>query len=171
MGDLFVAGEFGGALIEMYLFCVRQFWYHYNYIRQESLCDRVQVGKLIHENSYTRNRKELELGPSKIDIFTKGKILIEVKSGQTFKESHLYQTLYYLWQCEQVGIKVTCGEIRYPRIRRVERVELTDEHRLELEKILRQMEDVAKQVVPPPLPKTGERKKCKSCSYYELCYI
>jgi len=62
---------------------------------------------------------------------------------------------------------VSHGILHYPRLRRIERVELLEEDAKELERILSNIEEILSLPVPP---KVINEPYCKNCAYYELCY-
>lgn len=58
----------------------------------------VEIGKLIHENSYSRKRKKITLEGIKVDIIdAKRGIFHEVKKSRSLEESHIWQLKYYLY--------------------------------------------------------------------------
>jgi CRISPR-associated exonuclease Cas4 len=130
--------------------------------------EAVEMGKIIHETSYERKRKEIEFEGIKIDFFDKNRGLIhEVKKSKAVEEAHIWQLKYYIYHLKKYGVEVA-GKINYPLIRRTEDVGLSDEDSKRLENMLAEIDEIKKQPNPPPVVKS---KICKSCSYYELCYI
>ena len=79
---------------------------------------------------------------------------------------YLYH-LYYLYYLEKKGIAGVIGNIHYPRSKKKEIVELTVKDREVLDKTVRIITAIKIQKTPPPIEK---EKKCKKCSYYELCF-
>ena len=49
-----------GTHINYFFHCKRQVWYFSHNIMMEHVSDTVRMGKLIHETSYEREKKELE---------------------------------------------------------------------------------------------------------------
>ena len=59
-------------------------------------------------------------------------------------------------------------KIDYPLLKKTVEVELTEEDIFEIENILQQIEEIVEKDVAPKLQK---KSICKSCAYYELCFI
>lgn len=143
--------------------------------------DLVMLGKMIHETSYGREHKEIELENIKLDwCDLKDGILHEVKKDDTVEEAHQWQVLYYLYYLKLKGIKVQTsanqsseniiwkGEIDYPKLKKREEVFLTQEKEEQMIEILKKIEEiVTKQFPPKQEPKFS---LCKRCSYAELCH-
>src|SRR3989304_2719303 len=84
---------------------------------------------------------------------------------QRIEKAHRYQLLYYLYYLSKKGIDAK-GIINYPLLRKTVQEELTEENRMEIEKVLLDIGSVlGMENAPPPEMKTY----CKRCSYYELC--
>ncbi len=116
---------FTGTQVNYYFVCKRKLWMFSRQLNQEQSSDTVALGKLLHETSYARKRKEIEIGPIKID-FLKGCEVHEIKKSKKIEKAHEWQLLYYLWFLKQKGIDAK-GMIDYPLLKqRVEAV-LTEE--------------------------------------------
>jgi CRISPR-associated exonuclease Cas4 len=134
-------------------------------MEQES--DNVLLGKLIHEHSYPRQRKEILIdGVIKID-FLDDEAVHEVKKSNRMEDSHIGQLLYYIYSLRQKGVDIRKGIINYPKQRRTTEVELTSEKELEIEEILKQIEKIKTMTQPPDVLNA---KICKKCGYEEFCY-
>jgi len=134
----------------------------------ERSSDLVAIGKFIHENSYSREKKEIRIGRISIDfIKTKDGIeLHEVKKSKKMEHAHVLQTRYYLHVLKQRGIAAR-AVIDYPTIRERVSVELDEAGELEVAEAIRKVE-LINALSQPPEP---ERKRyCPKCSYYELCW-
>ena len=73
--------------------------------------------------------------------------------------------MYYL---EQKGIQVQKGILDYPRLKQRFEYILTEEDRLKLKEYL---DNIKKIVTQKTVPKRIKQSICKSCAYYEYCYI
>jgi len=168
------------TLINLYKVCPRECWLHANGIRMEHTSDTVADGKLLHETSYAdRNMKHSELSIEaqfnnlhlygQIDFYdAKQKIIHETKRGNKVEEAHNWQVKFYLWLLLLNGIENARGIIEYPLLRQTESVELTANDILVLEKIILEVYELRHSEECPPVINA---KICKSCSYYDLCYI
>ncbi len=157
-----------GTQINYYFICKRKLWLFSRNISMEHTSGLVEIGSIIHENSYARKRKEIELDGIKIDFFEKNKgIINEIKKSKAVEEAHIWQLKYYLYHFDKLGIKVK-GQLDYPLIRRRKLVILTNQDIKEIEEILRDIDNI---IAYKTSPEKIESKICKKCSYYELCYV
>jgi len=162
--------NFTGTQINYYFHCHRQLWFFSHNINCEHESDTVYLGKIIHENSYNRERKEVEIDQVKLDFLDiSDGVLHEVKKSDSWIEAHEWQVLYYLYVLKRKGITWLIGELNYPVIRRTIDVELTLEKEQELEKILTDIKKIIDMPKPPEI--TVKKSVCRKCSYFELCYV
>jgi len=133
----------------------------------EHTSELVDIGKIIHENSYARKRKEINLEGIKVDLLdARHGIVHEVKKSKSLEDAHLWQIKYYLYYFKKVGIDVE-GIIDYPKLRRRERIVLDDNDISRIQTILDDFSTILKLTKPPPVL---NKPYCKKCSYYEFCY-
>ena len=157
---------FTGVQINYYFVCKRKLWLFSKNFEMEHSSDLVLLGKLLHESSYPRKIKEIELGPIKIDFLVKGCEIHDIKRSKRIEEAHVYQMLYYLRWLRRKGVFAK-GIINYPLLKKKQAIELTREKEKEIEQVLENI----KQTLSNPVPPTTEKKSfCKKCSYYELCW-
>ncbi|HEU5366354.1 MAG TPA: CRISPR-associated protein Cas4 [Hanamia sp.] len=168
------------TLINLYHVCKRECWLHANGVTMEHTSDTVYDGKLLHENSYPqRNEKhsEMELTAiidnielsGKIDFFdAKEKIIHETKRSDKVEEAHEWQVKYYIWLLELNNINGAHATLEYPILRHKSMVELTQSDREHLQKTV---EHIINLIQDDNCPSKINAKICKTCSYYELCYI
>lgn len=146
----------------------------------EQTSDLVADGKLIEEETY-RHRNEhfeqIELSTSyknctltgKIDFFdARNKIIHETKRSNKVEQAHFWQVKFYLWLMNLNGIEAEKGIIEYPTLRQKEEVLLTEEDILYLEKTVVEIQKLMESEICPPVINA---RICKSCSYYEFCYV
>lgn len=160
------------TLINLYHVCKREMWLHVNGIRFEHTSDTVSEGKLIHETSYPRRAErytELQIDGSVIDFYdANNKVIHEIKKSNKVEMAHEWQVKYYIWLLERNGIAGVTGMLEYPKLRETTKVELTDSDREYLEKTVKEISEIAESDDCPPGIDAGI---CKSCSYYEFCYV
>lgn len=166
--DLTRARVTGTAIHYLYI-CPRELWFFQNQIEMEHTSDLVAMGKLLHEESYAREKWKERLIDDliRIDFVDKDGILHDVKSGKAMEKAHQMQILYYLYLLKQKGISNRKGIINYPRQRRTVEVELTPQKEREVEEAIREVRKISN--LPTP-PEVAFMKICKSCSYMELCW-
>jgi len=76
-----------GTLIWYYYICKRQVWLMAHSLTPDQGDDRISQGRAIHEFSYPRDKKEINLGNVKIDLVRseKGQLVMEkLKKVLTF---------------------------------------------------------------------------------------
>lgn len=169
------------TLINIYHICHRELWLHANGITMEHTSDIVYEGKLIGEDTYPQRaekNQELEItaeldngmmASAKIDFFdAKNGIVHETKKSAAKEKAHVAQVKFYLYLLRKNGIKAEYGLIDYPKIRQTERVELPDDEMDEVEKWIAAVAEIIQlESCPPTLPIS----KCKSCSYFDFCWV
>ena len=158
-----------GNLINAYYVCPRKLWLFAHEINPYSENPYMEIGTLIGEESYKREKKEIQVGSMKIDLIKKenGAIVIaEIKKSSSGKNAAKMQLLFYLYQLKNNGVEAK-GELLIPREKRKVPVELTEE----LEKVL--LEDMRKirEIISQNLPPEAEKIKfCRNCAYNDFCW-
>lgn len=71
-----------GTQINYYFICHKKLWLFSHNIDMEHTSDKVYQGKLLHETSYKRKLKEIELGNIKIDFLESGCEIHEIKKSR-----------------------------------------------------------------------------------------
>lgn len=159
--------EFTGTQINYYSVCKRKLWFFSHGLEMEESSDLVLLGKLLHERSYPRRFKEIQVGRIKMDFLASGCEIHEVKRSRKAEDAHLFQLLYYLYYLKMTAGVEGRGVLHYPLLKRTVDVELTDELVKRLELILRDMDELLERKNPPSPVKSGY---CRRCSYGELCW-
>lgn len=129
----------------------------------------LQIGKLISEESFKRELKEVQLENVKFDLISRqgGNLLcVEVKKSSRFLESARMQLLFYLQKLKSYGIQAV-GELRVPSEKKRVSVELTPEAEAELDRAVSEIEKIIAMNNPPELKK---HKYCPKCGYQEFCW-
>lgn len=158
-----------GTQINYYFLCQRKLWYFAHDIQMEQNNDAVYLGKLIHETSYEREKKEIDIdGTIKIDFIGKDRVIHEVKKSDKVEEPHIWQLKYYIWYLKQKGVEGVTGKINYPKLKKTLDVVLENE---DMEKIDAIMEDINRIITSPLPPVVNRMKICKSCSYGDICWV
>ena len=160
------------TFINLYHVCHRELWLHANGIRMEHTSETVAEGKLIGESSYPERAEkytEIEVDGIKIDYYdARNKVIHEVKKSDKVEQAHIAQVKYYISKLEQQGLTGVTGLIEYPKMRRREVVELTDDDRLQ---IPLWEADIRRIISSDSCPALLHKPICKQCSYYEFCYV
>ena len=161
--------EITGIMVYYYVVCQRKLWYFLHEIQLEADNSNVILGRLLEENTYTRDEKKIAIdGVINIDFFRAKKILHEIKKSKVMEEASILQVQYYLYYLEQKGLTGMRGILDYPLLKQKVEVELTEMDRKNLEKILSGIEKIMNSSVPPDLKK---KSICKKCAYFDLCFV
>ena len=161
--------NFTGTQINYYFTCHRELWFFSRYLAMEHNSDLVLQGKVLHEDSYKRKNKEFMIDSKiVIDFIEKDGIINEIKKSDKMEQAHIFQMLYYLYYLKGKGLEKLKGVINYPLLRNKINVELTSDKEKELNEVLKNIRKIVEQDNPPKLEKM---KHCRSCSYYELCWV
>ncbi len=154
-------------IFQAFLTCPREAWLEYHSIGSDQDQEYLTIGRLVHEMSYQRDRKEIFVDQLlKIDLF-RGELVAEVKKSSRHLEAAKLQLAYYLYYLKhEKGLEFE-GILLFPKERKTERVKLTEELEKEVEKILNRMTPILMRDEPPPIRKT---RYCKSCAFFEFCW-
>ena len=156
-------------MVYYYFICERRLWYFSNQINMEQNSELVQIGKIIDEATYKREKKGVLIDNTiNIDFINNGAVLHEVKKTKSIEEAGIWQLKYYMYYLEQKGIKNIKAEIDFLLIRETKKVILEDDDRNILNNVVKNIENIVKQ---DKLSKTIDSKICKKCSYFDLCYV
>jgi CRISPR-associated exonuclease Cas4 len=161
--------DISGTQIEYYFFCKRQLWLFSHQLNREHESDIVKMGKIIHEDSYEREKKEIRIGENLVLDFAdvQAKVIHEVKKSNKMEKAHEWQLKYYLYCLREYGIDDFRGELNYPKLRKTVSVELTEADIQKLEEVI---EDIAR-INAGPTPEAVKKKPCLKCAYYEYCFV
>ena len=158
-----------GLMVYYYEVCKRKLWYFVNEIQLEENNSNVILGKLLEENTYTRDEKKINIdGIINIDFIRSKKILHEIKKSNSIEPASLLQVQYYLYYLEKKGLIGLKGILDYPLLKQTVEVNLTDEDRENLDNIIIGIKEILRKGSPPALEKNGI---CKKCAYFDLCFV
>jgi len=160
-----------GVMIQYYKACKRELWFFANQINMNIEDENVLIGKLIHEATFLKEKKNLLIDDTISIDFKKGKeniIVFEIKKSSKLEEPAKWQLYYYLYYLKhKKGIKAE-GILVYPKEKKREKLILTEEREEELKKAIKEIPEIVSS--PSPLPPV-RKPYCKRCSYYELCWV
>ena len=158
-----------GVMFYYYFVCKRKLWYFNRNIEMESGNEDINIGKILDENSYGREKKHIMIdGVINIDFINNYKTLHEVKKSRSIEEAGHWQLKYYLYYLKNKGVEGLNGVVDYPLLRKREMIDLTPEDEIRIEEILDDIKNIVENEKAPNIIKS---KICKKCAYYELCYI
>jgi len=154
------------TLISYLHLCHRKLWLHARHIRMEHNSQAVAEGKLIGETTYQRRAKkwkELNLGHSKIDHFDP-----QTNTIREVKKSAKLEHAYYLYLLAERGIEQAKGLIEYPKQRKTREVLLDESSKKEVAGWEAEVERI---VDLPNCPELIKKSYCRSCSFYDFCFV
>lgn len=157
-----------GLMVQYYEVCRRELWFMSRGIDIDRDAANIRRGTHVDETSYRDNRSSfLVNGRIAIDVLDSGDVM-EVKVSSKLEEPARLQLLYYLWYLDTVLDIERDGVLAYPRERKRERVELSDENRQRIEETLTGIIEVVESETPPALQK---KPVCDSCLYQDICWM
>ena len=159
----------GGTLVWYWAICHREVWLMARGIEPEPKNEYLTFGRLIDQNSYAREKHQVDFGDSKFDFMQSedGQLVVSEikKSSRTEKASRL-QLAHYLYSLKKEGIEAR-GVLLFPTEKKRVEVDLTPDLITELATIYVAIETLTSQMVPPPLVHC---KYCGKCAYSEYCW-
>lgn len=161
--------EISGTMFYYYFVCKRKLWFFANEIQLEDENEDVIIGKLIDENSYSRELKHVLIDNTvNIDFIKEWKILHEVKKQKSIEEAGIWQLKYYIYFLKERDINIEKGILDYPKLKKRQEIFLSKEDEERIENILLEIREIINLKLPPKLEKL---KICRKCAYFEYCYI
>lgn len=169
MTENIVREEITGVMVQYFKACKRELWFFSHNINLNKFDENIKLGKQIHEESYSRKKKEISLGSLSFDLIERSDELkvIEVKKSSKLKEPAKYQLYYYLWALNKIGLEAK-GEIAIPRENKRKKIELTQEKAKEIKNILERIQEIINKDKPPEKEK---KPYCSECSYFDFCWV
>lgn len=158
-----------GTLVWYYYICPREVWLIAHQLTPDQEDTNLLLGRFIDETAYAREKKELVVGSSKIDIYRFGNgefVVGEVKKSSRYRKSARMQLAFYLKELTAHGIEAR-GELRFPAEKIREPVVLDAATVEELEKVEREILRIL-YLEQPPTP--TKNRFCKKCAYAEFCW-
>jgi CRISPR-associated exonuclease Cas4 len=157
----------GGTQVNYYFVCKTKLWLFSHHIGMEKESDAVKLGKLLHKETFRRDNKDIQIGPIAIDVVRKGDFveIREVKKSDTFEEAHRFQTLYYIYYLQKLGIRAK-AVISFPKQRKTISLELDEGSERRLEEVLQNISKIVNGQMPEP----RYRRVCRKCAYFEFCF-
>lgn len=159
-----------GTLIWYYYICKREVWLMARQITPFQEHPFIELGRLISEESFSREKKDIRLDNIAIDLIQKddGQVVVgEIKKSSRFMDSARMQLAFYLMKLRENGVSAK-GELIFPKEKKREEVILTHELEDRLNKACKEITEIVEQELPPPPVKIGY---CKNCGYKEMCWV
>lgn len=158
-----------GTLIWYYNICKREVWLMAHELNPDEDNVFLELGRFLSEETYTREKKEVEIGNMKIDLLKRGDAQVvvgEVKKSSRFEHSATMQLAFYLYRLKQQGIEAD-GELLIPKERKRMPVTLSEKTEKDLEKAIGEIGTIVASEAPPAPKKI---RFCTKCAYREFCW-
>lgn len=138
----------------------------------EDNSDDVLIGRLIHEESFNRENKEIIIdGKIALDFVKTGDKLVihEIKKEYKLVEVHRNQLKYYLWYIQNIiDIKLVDGVIDYPTHKMHEDVTLTEDDNIKIPEIIDRIQKI---ILRKEVPVPKKIRSCSKCAYFDFCWV
>ena len=158
-----------GTQINYYFICKTKLWLFSHNIQLENESENVKLGKILHENTFKRERDYLIDNLINVDFIKVSDCveIHEVKKTQKMEKSHEFQLLYYMYYLKyEKDIDNIKGFLDYPKNRKKIEIFLTNEKEKELLEVIEDIYEINENEMPKP----KKSKICRKCAYYEFCF-
>lgn len=158
-----------GSMVQAYAVCPRQAWLTSRKICPDEDNIYLALGRLIDQQSFGREKKEVRLGHLCLDLVRRDNrqlVVGEVKKSSRAQEAARLQLAFYLYELALMGIDAE-GELLFPEERRRERVILDDALSQQVARIKTEINSLINKDQPPPRQRI---KRCEKCAYAEFCW-
>lgn len=158
-----------GTLIWYYYICKREVWLLAHGIEADQDHELLEMGRIISENTYRRDKKEINIGNIKVDLIRRehGQLIVgEVKKSSRYEKAATMQLLFYLKTLKKNNIDAK-GRLFFPDERKTTDIILDDSAIGELDKA---EDEILKIVYQDKPPKAIKKKFCKKCAYSDFCF-
>jgi CRISPR-associated exonuclease Cas4 len=172
-----------GIHVAYFHICKRKLWLwaHGLELEEESTDQntgqqRVAEANVLQDTTYRRRAEagqqlmlELPGFAGRVDFFDAGRRVVhETKPSDKLAEAHRWQLRFYLWLIRESGLGPATGVLEYPKQKKREHVELSPADEAQL---LADFEAIRQLVGQPDCPPVINKPRCKSCAYFDLCYV
>lgn len=157
------------TFIWYYYICRREVWLMSHHIKPNEDDKNVEIGRILHENSYIRDKKEISLPGMRLDIVTteSGETIIgEIKKSSRSLKAAEMQLLYYLYRLKKNNVNAR-GRLYFPKEKKNLDVDLDSASITEIEDALNEINDIICLAIPP---RPEMIRFCRNCAYRELCW-
>ena len=161
------------SIFNAFNICKRQAWLMSRQLTADQHNEFIEIGRLIDEETYKRERKKIYLADleAMMDMVVKKDgvyYVAEIKKSTRTLKSGIFQLKYYLFLLKRrKGLDVK-GIIKIPKEKISEKIILSKQDEEKIVQISRDMEEVLKQPKPPTQEKM--LKICPKCGHFEFCW-
>ncbi len=157
--------DISGVEYEYYFVCPTMLWLYSHGLIKANEDENIKEGKIIHENIYKREKREVEIGRSKFDVLKlKDKYIVYERKKSKIFRGQTHQLKFYLYQLYLKGINAE-GFLIVPG-KRIH-VLLRDKDKEEIKVNLLEIKRIKNSPNPP---KPIKKKICNKCAYRDFCF-
>lgn len=158
-----------GIMIYYYFVCKRKLWYFMNNINMEQNSELVEIGKLIDEKHYAKEKKGILIdGTINIDFINQGAVIHEVKKSKSIEEASIWQIKYYIYYLQKKGVRDIKAEIDFPLLKEKKEIIVSNKDVAKLDEVIK---DIEENISNGNIPAKINEKSCRRCAYFDLCYV
>ncbi len=158
-----------GIMVYYYSVCKRKLWYFGNEITMEQNNENVSIGCALDDLAYSREDKHINIdNVINIDFISSDRKLHEIKKSRKIESASEMQMKYYLYYLYTKGVIDITAELDYPLLKQTHEIFLTSEDIAVFSEICSDIKEIITADTPPLAIKM---KFCKSCAYYDLCFL
>ena len=161
------------SIFNAYNICPRQAWLMYRHLNADQFNDFIEIGRLIDETTFKREKKKVYLADleAMIDMILRKDgtyCIAEIKKSSRTLSSGIFQLKYYLYLLKYNKSIDVKGIIKIPKERVSKEVILTsdDEHLIE-SRLCEMSEILLKEDIPSV---NRDINRCKKCGHFEFCW-
>jgi len=159
------------SIFNAFEICKYQAWLMQHGIIADQHNSFIEIGRLLDDTTYKRDRKNIILAgfPAKIDIITKNNgdyLIVEVKKSSKSLDSAIWQLKYYLYILRKKDL-IFKAKLKIPEERKNYNITLDKNDIVEIDRKL----DKIKIIILQDLPPNKKRIKfCSACGHNEFCW-
>lgn len=158
-----------GVMIYYHEICDKRLWYFSKGLNMESSSELVSIGKIIDENSYSKERKQILIDDKiNVDFLDDWRIIHEVKKSDKLEYASIWQVKYYIYILRNKDVNIEKGILDYPKLRKRTTVYLNEEDVVAIENKIKEIKKIISNKYPLEVSK---KTYCKKCSYHDFCYL
>lgn len=164
-------GKIAPSIFNAFNICPRQAWLMSRQMTADQENSFIDIGRLIDETSFEREKKKIYLADigAMIDMVTKKDgtyFIAEIKKSSGTLPTGIFQLKYYLFLLRKKSIMVK-GIIKIPKEKKSIEVELTQDDCETIERKLKELGVILEQEKPPLAKWLGV---CPKCGHLEFCW-
>ena len=164
-------GKIAPSIFNAFNICPRQAWLMSRQMTADQENSFIDIGRLIDETSFEREKKKIYLADigAMIDMVTKKDgtyFIAEIKKSSKTLPTGIFQLKYYLFLLKNKSIIVK-GIIKIPKEKKSIEVELTEEDSETIECRLKELGNILNKKTSPQAKRLGV---CPKCGHFEFCW-